>query len=205
MPEEAIDLGGALERPYFAASDAIVPKWDEAVARARSAADTLGGIVRIVAQNVPPGLGEPVFDKLDATIAHGLMSVGAVKGIEFGSGFAGAATGGSVNNDPIFPGSHGFRSAGGIPAPDFGSNNAGGILGGISSGQEIVIRVAVKPIASIPREQHTIDKNGHPASVLVGGRHDLSAIPRIVPVLTAMTALAIADALLLQKRMDICQ
>lgn len=184
-----IDLAGALARPYFAANDQIPAVWDEAVKAARGRGDTLGGLVLLEARNVPPGLGEPVFDKLDATIAHALMSVGAVKGVEIGAGFQAAKTGGAQNNDPLLPGGK------------FASNHAGGIVGGISTGQDIVARVAVKPIASIPRAQQTIDRKGDSAEVLVGGRHDLSAIPRIVPVLSAMLALALADALLLQKRM----
>ena len=151
-------------------------------------AEVKDGIVEIRARNVPPGWGEPAFDKLDACLAYALMGVGAVKGVEVGDGFAAARSTGSANNDPLTP-------------EGFASNHAGGILGGISSGQDILLRVAVKPIASIPQEQRTIDREGRPATVLVGGRHDLSAIPRIVPVLRAMTALTLADALLLQARM----
>lgn len=186
---EAINLDGARERAYFAADSAIIPAWDEVVKKALGTADTLGGIVLLRAAHVPPGLGEPVFDKLDAMIAHALMSVGAVKGVEIGAGFAAARSGGSTNNDALLPGG------------EFASNNAGGIVGGISTGQDILARVAVKPIASIHREQQTIDRRGGAAKVLVGGRHDLSAIPRIVPVLVSMLALTLADALLLQKRM----
>ena len=108
-----------------------------------------------------------------------------------GEGFAAARLTGSQNNDPMLPGGR------------FAGNHAGGILGGISSGQDIVLRVGVKPIASIAQEQQTIDVHDQPASVLIGGRHDLAAIPRIVPVLTAMTALVLADALLLQERMAV--
>lgn len=194
-PEEGFDLAGARFRPYFAPSDAAVLLWDEAVKKAREENDTLGGLARVVAKNVPCGLGEPVFDKLDATLAQAIMSVGAVKGVEFGSGFAAARSRGSINNDSMFPGDNG--------KPRFASNNAGGVLGGVSTGQDIVITAAFKPIASVPRPQNTIDKNGSAASVTVGGRHDLSAIPRAMPVLEAMTALALADALLLQARMDV--
>ena len=119
------------------------------------------------------------------------MGVGAVKAVEVGEGFAAARLTGSQNNDPMLPGGR------------FASNHAGGILGGISSGQDIVLRVGVKPIASIAQEQQTIDVHDQPASVLIGGRHDLAAIPRIVPVLTAMTSLVLADALLLQERMAV--
>lgn len=189
VPPEERDLNGALARPYFAASDSVVPLWDQRVAAARAAADTLGGIVAVRACGVPAGLGEPVFDKLDALLAYALMGVGAVKGVEVGDGFAAARHTGSGNNDPL-------------TETGFASNHAGGILGGISSGQDILLQAAVKPIASIPRTQQTIDREGRPASVLVGGRHDLAAIPRIVPVLAAMTCLTLADALLLQERMQ---
>ena len=188
IPVRTVDMQGAWERPFFSADPDVIPLWEERVLRARKEKDTLGGIVEICARHVPAGLGEPVFDKLDACLAHALMGVGAVKGVEVGDGFAAARSVGSVNNDPLTP-------------DGFAANHAGGILGGISSGQDIVLRAAVKPIASIAREQQTIDREGRPATVLVGGRHDLSAIPRIVPVLRAMTALTLADALLLQARM----
>ena len=116
------------------------------------------------------------------------MSVGAVKAVGVGDGFAVADATGSANNDPLVPGG-------------FASNHGGGILGGISTGQPIVLTVAVKPIASIALEQQTVNTAGEAVTIRVGGRHDLSAIPRIVPVLKAMAALVLADALLLQKRM----
>ena len=167
------------------------PEPRQLFAAARAAGDTLGGVVQVVARTVPAGLGEPCFDKLDARLAYALMGVGAVKAVEVGEGFAAARLTGSQNNDPMLPGGR------------FAGNHAGGILGGISSGQDIVLRVGVKPIASIAQEQQTIDVHDQPASVLIGGRHDLAAIPRIVPVLTAMTALVLADALLLQERMAV--
>jgi chorismate synthase len=188
VPLEGVEIDKALSRPYFAASEEIVPQWDARVEQAREDRDTLGGVALVVARDVPPGLGEPVFDKLDAVLAHALMSVGAVKGVEVGEGFAAARLTGSQNNDAL------------LPCGKFASNHAGGILGGISSGQDIVLRVAVKPIASIARKQRTVDRHGNPAEILVGGRHDLSAIPRIIPVLSAMTALVLADALLMQAR-----
>ena len=194
---EDIDLEGAQTRPYFAANDAMPRQWDELVRQARLDSDTLGGLVRVEARHVPAGLGEPVFDKISALLAHGLMSVGAVKGVAIGDGFAAARARGSQNNDAL------------LPDPDapgkiiFASNHAGGILGGITSGQDIVLTCAVKPIASIAQKQNTVNVNGQATTICVGGRHDLSAIPRIVPVLTAMTALVLADCLLLQKRMEL--
>ncbi|MCI5150228.1 MAG: chorismate synthase, partial [Candidatus Electrothrix sp. MAN1_4] len=147
--------------------------------------DTLGGIVEIRAR-CTAGLGEPVFDKLDGELARALMSIGAVKGVEIGSGFQAAEMLGSENNDPISP-------------EGFTSNNAGGILAGVSNGEDIVIRVAVKPIPSINKEQQTINKAHEPVSIKIGGRHDISAIPRIIPVCEAMVRLTLADHLLRQQ------
>ncbi len=180
------DPDGAQDRPFFSPDASVVPAWEARLKEALSQGDSLGGIVEIVAEGVPAGLGEPVFDKLDARLAYALMSVGAVKGVEIGAGFAAARLTGSQNNDPITP--EGTLT-----------NNAGGILGGISNGMPVVVRVAVKPIPSIAREQQTITTSGEPATIVVGGRHDRSAIPRIVPVLKAMVLLTLADFLLLQK------
>lgn len=148
--------------------------------------DSLGGIVEIVVRGCPPGLGEPVFDKLDADLAGALMSIGTVKGIEIGAGFRVAQMTGSEANDPMTP-------------DGFVSNHAGGILAGISTGQDIVMRVACKPIASIARAQQTVDIHGKPVTLRVKGRHDVSVIPRIVPVCEAMVNIILADHWLRQK------
>ena len=195
VPPEACDPDAALSRPFFAAADSVVPLWEERVAAARAAGDTLGGVVQVVARNVPAGLGEPVFDKLDAVLAQALMSVGAVKGVEIGDGFAAARSRGSFNNDAYRPA--GAGSTPGNPA----TNHCGGILGGISTGQPLVMTVAIKPIPSIAKEQQSVNAEGSPVSLRVGGRHDICAIPRVNPVLEAMAALTVADALLLQRRM----
>jgi chorismate synthase len=165
---------------------ATAARMEERIAQVRGEGDTLGGIVEILTSGCPAGLGEPVFDKLDAELARALMSIGAVKGVEIGAGFAAAAMKGSENNDPLEPA--GFKG-----------NNAGGILAGISSGQDIIARVAVKPIPSIGREQETIDLDGQPVKIKIGGRHDIAAIPRIIPVCEAMVALTLADHLLRQR------
>jgi chorismate synthase len=183
-----VDLEGADSRPFFAADDDAALRWEERVREVAAGGDTLGGIVEIHACKVPAGLGEPVFDKLDARLTAALMSVGAVKGVEIGAGFAASRMLGSENNDAM--------GAGG-----FMSNNAGGILAGISSGQDVVLRAAVKPIPSIALEQQTLDRFGQERTIRVGGRHDICAIPRIVPVLAAMVRLALADMILLQRRM----
>jgi len=148
--------------------------------------DSLGGVVEIRATGCPAGLGEPVFDKLDAALAQALMSIGAVKGVEIGAGFRAAELLGSENNDPITQ--KGYKT-----------NNAGGILAGISNGDAIIARVAVKPIPSISLEQDTLNLDKEPVKIKIGGRHDISAIPRIVPVCEAMVCLCLTDHLLRQK------
>jgi chorismate synthase len=164
----------------------VVPAWEGLVKECRKEGDSLGGIVEIRADNVPAGLGEPVFDKLDARLAYALMGVGAVKGVEIGRGFGAAGIRGSENNDAL-------------TRDGFVSNNSGGILAGISSGQTLVARVAVKPIPSIARLQKTITRQGAETEISVKGRHDVSAIPRIVPVLEAMSCLVLADMYLLHR------
>ncbi|MFZ5573004.1 MAG: chorismate synthase [Thermodesulfobacteriota bacterium] len=180
------DLEVVNQNPYGCADMEVVAKLEERVLAVRKEGDTIGGVVEIRAEGVPPGLGEPVFDKLDADLAKALMSIGAVKGIEIGAGFQAAGLLGSRNNDTILP-------------DGFGSNNAGGILAGISSGDTIIARVAVKPIPSISREQWTIDSSGSPRRISIKGRHDISAIPRINVVCEAMVALVLADHLLRQE------
>lgn len=182
------DWAGAQGRPFFAPSEALAARWEERVLAVKKQGDTLGGVVEIRAVGVPPGLGEPVFGKLDARLAGALMSVGAVKGVEIGAGFAAARLLGSANNDPMTP-------------EGFASNHAGGVLGGISSGQDVIVRAAVKPIPSIAQEQRTVTTDGAATTIVVGGRHDIAAIPRIVPVLKAMAALVLADLLLLDRRL----
>ncbi|MDR3553283.1 MAG: chorismate synthase [Syntrophobacteraceae bacterium] len=171
------------KNPLYCPDPEAAEKMQARLQEIRERADSAGGIVEIRAKGCPPGLGEPVFDKLDARLAAAIMSVGAVKGVEIGEGFRAAAMTGSRNNDPITP-------------EGYASNHAGGILGGISTGMDIVLRAAVKPIPSIPRPQNTVDSAGNPAVITVKGRHDVSAIPRIVPVLEAMTLLVLADFML---------
>ncbi len=184
------DYEAAQDMPFFS-PDADAPSlWEERIKQVKGKGDSLGGVVEICAVGVPAGLGEPVFGKLDARLAGALMSVGAVKGVEIGAGFAASRMKGSENNDPIMP-------------SGFGSNNAGGILGGISSGQDIIVRAAIKPIPSIAKEQQTVTATGQPKTLRVAGRHDISAIPRIVPVLKAMTLLTLADLLLMDRRLGV--
>jgi len=191
-----LELGGiraqnfALEQiwdnPFFCPDATIIEAMAARVQAVRDQGDSLGGLVEVRVQGCPAGLGEPVFDKLDAALAQAVMSVGAVKGVEIGAGFAAARLLGSEHNDPLTP-------------SGFASNNAGGILAGISNGDEIILRAAVKPIPSIAQPQQTIDLHGQSQTISITGRHDISAIPRIVPVIAAMVRLTLADFLLRQR------
>jgi chorismate synthase len=175
----------SLRCPDKNAAIAMEKKIEEAKLRG----DTLGGIVEIVVRGCPPGLGEPVFDKLEADLAKALMSIGAVRGVEIGAGFGVARMLGSQCNDPLGP--EGFEK-----------NDAGGILGGISNGADILLRIAVKPIPSIQIEQRTVNQSMQPVSLRIKGRHDVSAIPRINPVCEAMVAIVLVDHLLRQKALN---
>ena len=153
----------------------------------RNEGDSAGGIITCLVTGVPAGLGEPVFDKLDARLASAIISIGACKGIEFGAGFAAASMKGSENNDAP---SSGFK---------FATNNAGGILGGISCGQDIFFKAAFKPTPSISKPQKAYDKDGNIKEIAIKGRHDVCIVPRAAVVVEAMTALALADFLLLAR------
>jgi chorismate synthase len=157
------------------------------IVSAKEAGDSVGGIVEITAAGCPPGLGDPVFGKLDALIAGAMMGIGAVKGVEIGDGFVVSGKFGSENNDQM-------------TRDGFLSNHAGGILGGISSGQDIVVRIAVKPTSSIAKIQQTRDIHGNTGEISVGGRHDPCIVPRIVPVAEAMLALVLMDCMLEQAK-----
>lgn len=152
----------------------------EKIRRLSALGDSCGGVVECTIRGVSPGLGEPVFDKLDAELAKAMLSIGAVKGIEFGAGFAAVSMRGSEHNDPM-------RASG------FASNHAGGILGGISTGQDIVFRVAVKPTSSISVPQQTVGVDGAERVIVTEGRHDPCICPRIVPVVEAMACLVLED------------
>jgi len=183
---QKFDLDQIWENPFFCPDAAAIEAMAARVQAVREQGDSLGGLVEVRVLGCPPGLGEPVFDKLDAALAQAVMSVGAVKGVEIGAGFAAARMLGSEHNDPLTP-------------SGFASNHAGGILAGISNGDEIIIRAAVKPIPSIAQAQQTIDLHGQSQTISITGRHDISAIPRIVPVIAAMVRLTLADFLLRQR------
>jgi chorismate synthase len=192
--EEIAGIRGTVEKldmieanPVRAADPEAARLMEEAVRKARGENDSVGGVVKLIVSNVPAGLGDPVFFKLDARLGMALFSIGAVKGVEFGSGFRSSRLRGSENNDQM--GGGGFLT-----------NNAGGILGGISTGQAIVVRVAVKPTPSIRKEQKSVDIRGEAVTMTIEGRHDPCIVPRIIPVVEAMAALVILDALEIQRR-----
>jgi chorismate synthase len=160
-----------------------------AIRRARERGDSLGGVIEVLATGAPPGWGDPVFGKLDARLGAALLSIGGVKGVEFGDGFALAGMRGSEANDEIVP-------------EGFVSNRAGGILGGISTGAPIVARLAVKPTPTIARPQRTVDVDGNARTIRGAGRHDPCIVPRVVPVAEAMVALVLADAALRQDALE---
>jgi chorismate synthase len=168
----------------------------EAIEAARADGDSLGGVVTCVARNVPPGLGEPVFDKLDADLAGALMSLPAAKGVEIGSGFAGTRLTGRAHNDAYRPGRDGGR-------PRTATNHSGGVQGGISNGEDVLLRVAFKPTATISSAQNTVDREGAATELVAKGRHDPCVLPRAVPLVEAMVCLVLADHWLRQQALDV--
>ena len=167
----------------------------EAIEAARRDGNSLGGIVECVARRVPPGLGEPVFDKLDAELAKAALSLPAAKGFEIGSGFAGVTMTGREHNDPFTPGPDG--------RPRTASNRSGGVQGGISNGEDIVIRVGFKPTATIASAQETVDRDNNPVTLAARGRHDPCVLPRAVPMVEAQVLLVLADHWLRQRAVDV--
>ncbi|MBM2841949.1 MAG: chorismate synthase [Bacteroidetes bacterium] len=187
-----------IERNPLRCPDPVAAKrMERLVLRMKKEGDSVGGIVEILVKNPPVGLGEPVFDKLEADLAKALMSIGAVKGFEVGIGFAAARLKGSENNDAMY-----FDKASGRIRTR--TNNAGGISGGISNGEDIIMRIAVKPTSSIATEQKTVTAEGRSARISIEGRHDPCICPRIVPVAESMVAIVLWDHLerqgLLKKR-----
>ena len=189
-----VDYDFAETSPLRFADPDLAAEAEALVREVRDQGDSLGGVVLVSALGVPPGLGAPVFDKLEAVLGQAMLSIGAVKGIEFGAGFALAKMRGSEANDSLTP-------------EGFASNNAGGTLGGISTGQEIVMRLAVKPTSSIALPQSTVDLDGQEAQIRIQGRHDPCLCARVCPVAEAMAWLVLAEAHLEQlahERRDLC-
>lgn len=186
-------IGDAIEESFIenntvrAADPVNAPAMERFILDAKKAGDSVGGIVEIQIHGCPVGLGEPVFDKLNADLAKALVSIPTVKGIEFGAGFSVATKFGSENNDTFAPGI------------SLKKNDAGGISGGISNGQIITMRVAVKPPSSISKAQKTVDASGKEVNLTIEGRHDPCIIPRFIPVAESMVALVLADHMLLMK------
>jgi chorismate synthase len=178
IPFESWD--GVYDNPFFVANAAYVARLEEFMDKLRKSGDSVGAKITTVASNVPVGWGEPVYDKLDADLAYNMMSINAVKGVEIGAGFKAVTQKGTEHSDEMTP--HGFVT-----------NNAGGILGGISTGQDVVVHVAVKPTSSIRLARHTIDVNGQPTIIETHGRHDPCVGIRATPICEAMVALTLMD------------
>mgnify|MGYP005838209265 CR=1 FL=1 len=179
------------KNPFFSPDADICSHWADTIDKTRKKGSSLGAIIEVRAGEIPAGLGAPVIHKLDADIAQGLMSINAAKGVEIGSGFESVVLGGEENADEIRLNNSG--------EPVFQSNHAGGILGGISSGQEIVARLAIKPTSSILTPKNTIDKNNQETQIMTKGRHDPCVGIRAVPVAEAMLACVLADHWLRHK------
>ncbi len=156
----------------------------ERIETVRKSGDSVGGVIEVVARDVPSGWGEPVFDKLEADLAHSLLSIPAAKGFEIGSGFAGTRMTGSTHNDPFYTEGDRIRTR---------TNFSGGVQGGITNGEPIIVRVAFKPTATIARPQETVDRQGRSTQLVGRGRHDPCVLPRAVPICEAMVLLVLAD------------
>jgi chorismate synthase len=168
------------DNPFFAANATDIPRLEAYMDELRKAGDSCGARIAVAARSVPVGLGEPLFDKLDADIAYAMMGINAVKGVEIGAGFASVAQRGTVHGDELTP-------------QGFASNNAGGVLGGISTGQDITVSIAIKPTSSIRSPKRSIDVNGQPSVVETFGRHDPCVGIRATPIAEAMLALVLMD------------
>ena len=176
-----------LSHQEFSVIDPLISKqMQECILSAKSAGDSVGGVIEAAAIHLPAGCGDPFFDSLESTLSHLLFSIPGIKGVEFGSGFAIAEMHGSVSNDAIYNQNGIIKTS---------TNHNGGILGGITNGMPLIFRVAMKPTASIHLEQHTVNAKGENVTLIVGGRHDPCIVPRAVSVIEAVTAMAILDIL----------
>lgn len=185
-----VDTSVIEKNPVRAPDLDAAKEMEAAIQEARKDCDSLGGVVEAIISNCPPGLGDPVFDKLNAKLAHALLSIGTIRGIEFGLGFDATEMRGSEHNDEFFMDGNEVKMR---------TNHAGGMLGGISTGSKITLRVGVKPPSSIAQKQHTVTEDGKNTTIEVKGRHDPCICPRVVPVVEAMIAVTLADRLLAQK------
>lgn len=187
VPEEEYHYSEITENSLYMPSNETAAKAGEYISSLMAERDSCGGMIECIADGLPVGLGEPVFDKLDALLAQAVMSIGAVKGVEIGDGFAASASTGSRNNDPFFSENSSISKK---------SNHAGGSLGGLSDGSRLILRAAVKPTSSIARTQQTVNTKGENTEITVLGRHDPVIVPRAVVVVESMTAVTLADLLL---------
>ena len=185
------DLSKVEDNAVRCPDERVAEQMSKLIMEVKAEGDTIGGVIACVIKGCPVGLGEPVFDKLHARLGAAMLSINAVKGFEYGLGFAGACGRGSEQNDIFEP-----DGEGGITTK---TNNSGGIQGGITNGQDIYFRVAFKPVATLLREQETVDKQGSPTTLTARGRHDACVLPRAVPVVEAMAAITILDAYLLDR------
>ncbi|RAV28675.1 chorismate synthase [Sinomicrobium soli] len=186
-PYQELDLSGREDNPVRCPDSKVAARMEEYIKEIRKQGDTVGGTVTCVIRNVPIGLGEPVFDKLHADLGKAMLSINAVKGFEYGSGFCGAKMKGSAHNDLY------------NPDGSTKTNLSGGIQGGISNGMDIYFRVAFKPVATIMQSQPTIDRDGNTVEMQGKGRHDPCVVPRAVPIVEAMAALVLADHYLINR------
>jgi chorismate synthase len=191
----SVTLADVEQNPVRCPDQAKAALMAERIDAARRNQDSLGGVVQCVARNVPAGLGEPVFDRLEADLAKAMLSLPASKGFEIGSGFAGTRMSGSTHNDPFVPGPEGM--------PHTETNHSGGVQGGISNGEPIVFRVAFKPTATISRPQRTVNSKNEAVTLEAQGRHDPCVLPRAVPMVEAMALLTLVDHLLRQRAQDV--
>ncbi len=191
LDRAAWDWNQVNANPFFCPDTKAAARWAEQIEQIRKNGTSVGAIIEIVASGVPAGLGDPVYDKLDGDLARAMMTINAVKGVEIGAGFASAAMTGDESSDEMRAGPNG--------KPTFLSNHAGGILGGISTGQDIVVRFAVKPTSSILQPRRTIDIHGENTKIQTKGRHDPCVGIRAVPVGEAMMACVLADHLMRQR------
>ncbi len=185
------DAAAIGQNPFFCPDAAAVQRWAALLDAARKSGSSLGAVVEVTADGVPAGWGAPVYHKLDSQLAAACMSINAVKGVEIGDGFAAARLRGEDNADPMRPGPDG--------RPLFLANHAGGTAGGISTGQPVVVRMALKPTSSILTPVETVTRTGEAAEIVTRGRHDPCVGIRAVPVAEAMVALVLADAMLMQR------
>ncbi len=188
---EKVNFGQIEKNPVRCPDPKKAKQMFDLIDKVRKRGDSIGGTVEVITQGLPAGLGDPVFHKLDADLAAALMSIGGIRGFEVGTGFEVARKKGSEVNDLMFrrrDGSLGFKT-----------NNAGGLLGGITNGEDLVVRIAVKPTSSISKTQKTVDKKGAPKDLTVKGRHDPCLCPRAVPIAEAMVNLVLADHILLNR------